>query len=200
MVGRLTVLPQERLALLRPALEMQLRETASLLEEEPFEDFFDSSMRALLVDGFQLAGADEGTVWLLDAAREFLVPRFNSGPKAESFVGSYRQSLRTGMISMVVATEQPICENDMRANRQQDKTLDLRLRLETSAMLAVPLYYVGELRGVVSCVQLQEPGDESKARGFSMEDLRRLQLTSGVMSRLIEHRLLTLCLGLEVLG
>ena len=185
---------------MRPALEMQLRETASLLEDEPFEDFFDSSMRALLVDGFSLVGADEGTVWLLDATREFLLPRFNSGPRADSFVGSYRQSLRTGMISMVVATEQPICENDMRANQRQDKTLDQRLQLETAAMLAVPLYYVGELRGVISCVQLQEPGDETRSRGFSMENLRRLQLTSGVLSRLIEHRLLTLCLGLEVLG
>jgi hypothetical protein len=104
------------------------------------------------------------------------------------------------MISMVVATEQPICENDMRANRRQDRTLDRRLQLETAAMLAVPFYYVGELRGVISCVQIQQPGDETAARGFSVDDLERLQLTVGVLSRLMEHRLLALCLGLEVLG
>jgi GAF domain-containing protein len=201
MDGRLTVLPQERLVAVRHLIEAQLREAATLATGEKFAELFDGSMRALLTDGFRRAGAEEGTLWLLDEAREALVPRFNSGPNAEGFVDIFRQSLRSGMISMVVAMEQPICENDVQQNRQQDKTLDAKLQLQTCAMLAVPFYFVGELRGVLSCVQLAPAGADCLApRSFSPEDLQTLQLTGGVLSRLIEHRLLGLCLGVEGLG
>lgn len=177
-----------------------MRETAAMLDDEPFHEFFDSSMQAYATEAFRQLGADEGTVWLLDGLRTCLIPRFNSGPRAESFVDIYRQDLRTGMISMVVATQQPICENEVQHNRRQDKTLDERLDLETGAMLAVPFYFVGELRGVISCVQLKGSRNSAEPRGFSAEDLRRLQLTTGVLSKLIEHRLVSLCFGLEVLG
>jgi hypothetical protein len=201
MDGRLTVLPQERIVAVRPLIEAQLRDAASLITGEKFAELFDGSMRALLTEGFRRAGAEEGTLWLLDEAREALVPRFNSGPNAEGFVGIFRQSLRAGMISMVVALEQPICENEVQQNRQQDKSLDTKLQLQTCAMLAVPFYYVGELRGVLSCVQLSPAeADCSEVRGFSPDDLLSLQLTGGVLSRLIEHRLLGLCLGMEGLG
>jgi hypothetical protein len=201
MAGRLTVLPDERFLALRPALHARLKEAAQGMTGEVFADFFDKSMRGLLVDGFHRIGAHEGTVWMLDEAREALVPRFNSGPHAAEFVGSFRQSLRSGMISMVVAMEQPICENDVYKNQSQDRTLDERLRLQTCAMVAVPFYFLGDLRGVISCVQLK-PADaiEADPPGFTPEHLCGLQLTAGVLSRLIEYRLLTLCLGLEELG
>jgi hypothetical protein len=137
-------------------------------------------------------------VWLLNPERTELIPRFNSGPHAERFVGSFRQSVRAGMIGMVTATEQPICENEVCKNERQDRTLDEQLQLKTWAMLAVPFYYFGELRGVISCVQFQSA--ESAPPGFSGGHLHGLQLTAGVLSRLIEHRLLALCLGLDGLG
>lgn len=56
---------------------------------------------------------------------------------------------------MVVATEQPICENQGHQNQQQDPALDRQLQLLTCALLAVPFYFAGELRGVISAVQLQ---------------------------------------------
>lgn len=200
MAGKFTVLPDERFAALRPLFEARLKELAWMLGER-FEDFFDLAMRGLLVDGFNRAGAHEGTVWLLDDPRQNLIPRFNSGPDAAKFVGSFRQSLRAGMISMVVATEQPICENDMAANQRQDKSLDQQLHVQTSAMLAVPFYFVGELRGVISCVKLKKEGANGPAfTEFPPESLRELQLTAAILSRLIEHRLLTVCLGLEALG
>ena len=201
MDGRFTVLPEERLTILRPLVEHRMREAAELAGDGQFDRFFDRSMCALLVDGFSRAGADEGTLWMLDPAKHHLVPRFNSGPHAESFVGKYRQTLRSGMISMVVATEQPICENDMCRNAQQDKTLDQQLQLQTCAMLAVPFYFVGALRGVISCVQLKPAGNpETDAPGFSPASLQGLQLTAGVLSRLIEYRLMSLSLGMEGMG
>lgn len=169
-----------------------------MLGEGAFDEFFDRTMRALLVDGFRRVGAHEGTVWLLDHSRSNLVPRFNSGPNSASFVGSFRQSLRAGMISMVVATEQPICENEVHHNQRQDRTLDRKLGLMTCSMIAVPFYFVGEIRGVISAVQLKR-GDaaEPDPAGFSPDSLRGLQLTASVLSRLIEHELITLAIGLE---
>ena len=194
----MTVLPDERLLALRPELMAALRDVAREISGEVFADFFDAPMRSLLVERFDRAGADEGTVWLLDAERTTLIPRFNSGPHAERFVGTFRQSVRAGMIGMVAATEQPICENEVCKNERQDRTLDERLQLRTWAMIAVPLYFFGELRGVISCVQFQSA--ESTPPGFSGEHLHDLQLIAGALSRLIEHRLLALCLGLDCLA
>lgn len=194
----MTVIPEERIAALRPVIEAQLKDAAARIGDVTFDEFFEPPLRALLVEGFARAGAHEGSIWLLDETREFLVPRFNSGPHAAQFVNSFRQTVRAGMISMVVATEQPICENGMCGNGSQDKALDDLLQLETCAMLAVPFYFLGELRGVISCVQLRPSGSTDAAPpGFSPDALRGLQSCAGLLSRLIEHRLLALCLGLE---
>ena len=192
------MLNDDRLDVLRPLIDARVKAAAELVGEGAFEEFFDRTMREQLVEALASAHAHEGTVWLLDKSRSVLVPRFNSGPHAESFVGSYRQSLRAGMISMVVATEQPICENEVRKNQQQDTTLDQKLGLATCAMLAVPFYFAGELRGVISAVQLQaadDPGPEPA--GFTLENLHSLQLAASVLARMIEHQLVSMALGRE---
>jgi hypothetical protein len=198
MAGRLTVLPDDRLDSLRPIVDQRVKAAAELVTESAFEEFFDRAMCAHLAEAFDRAQAHEGTVWLLDATRSFLVPRFNTGPNAEGFVGSFKQSLRAGMISMVVATELPICENEVHKNQQQDKTLDKQLRLETWAMLAVPFYFGGELRGVISAVQLRPAdSDAPEPPGFTAENLATLQLATSVLSRMVEYQLLSLALNRE---
>jgi len=198
MAGRLTVLNDDRLDVLRPVIDARVKEAADLVGAGAFEEFFDRMMRAQLIEALAGAHAHEGTVWLLDPTRSFLVPRFNTGPNAGSFVGSFRQSLRSGMISMVVATEQPICENEVHKNQQQDKTLDLKLQLVTCAMLAVPFYFAGELRGVISAVQLRLAASSApEPEGFTAENLGTLQLAASVLSRMIEHQLISLALGRE---
>ena len=192
------MLNDDRLDVLRPLIDARVKAAAELVGEGAFEEFFDRTMREQLVEALASAHAHEGTVWLLDKSRSVLVPRFNSGPHAESFVGSYRQSLRAGMISMVVATEQPICENEVRKNQQQDTTLDKKLGLATCAMLAVPFYFAGELRGVISAVQLQAADDaQPEPPGFTVENLHTLQLAASVLARMIEHQLVSLALGRE---
>ena len=192
------MLTDDRLDVLRPVIDARVKAAAELVSEAPFEEFFDRTMRDQLVQALAGAQAHEGTLWLLDTTRSFLVPRFNSGPNAEQFVGSYRQSLRSGMISMVVATEQPVCENEVHRNEQQDKSLDQKLGLSTCAMLAVPLYFAGELRGVISAVQLQAAAVSApEPPGFTVENLATLQLAASVLSRMIEHQLMSLALGRE---
>lgn len=194
------MLPEAGFAALRPGVEARLAEAARQTCGEGFDSVFDASMRALLTDCFTRIGGHEGTVWLLDATREALIPRFNTGPHAAEFVGSFRQSLRSGMISMVAVMAQAICENDVHNNARQDKTLDQRLALETCSMLAVPFYFVGQGRGVISCVQLRHTGSAEDCGGFTAEDLQALQFTAAILTRLIEARLLALCLGFEGLA
>ena len=192
------MLTDDRLDVLRPVIDARVKAAAELVGEGAFAEFFDRTMRDQLVEALAAARAHEGTVWLLDKTRSFLVPRFNSGPHAEKFVGSFKQSLRSGMISMVVATEQPICENEVRENQQQDKSLDQQLGLATCAMLAVPFYFAGELRGVISAVRLQEPGEPAPVPpGFTAENLATLQLAAAVLARMVEHQLMSLALGRE---
>ncbi|MEP6670592.1 MAG: GAF domain-containing protein [Chthoniobacter sp.] len=200
MGERLTVLNDDRLGHLRTIVRTRLRELAGRVGTGSFDEFFDSTMRALVVDCFQAIGAHEGTVWLLEESRNYLIPRFNTGPNAASFVGRFRQSVRAGMISMIVSTELPLCENDVSKNQQQDKSLDQKLGLQTCAMLATPLYFAGELRGVISAVQLRSPNSaDPEPPGFSPRHLETLQLTATVFARLIEQQLLSLAIGLEEL-
>jgi GAF domain-containing protein len=100
------------------------------------------------------------------------------------------------MISMVVATEQPICENEVYKNERQDKEVDRKLGLRTCAMIAVPLVFTGELRGVISCVQVR-PGNsqDPDPPGFTQEHLLQIQLAASLLGRLLEARLLSHCLG-----
>ncbi len=197
LAGRMLALSDARLPEFRAMLEARMREASGALAGS-FEELFDATMREVLLRSLRDAGAHEGTVWLLDAERTHLVPQFNSGPRAAEFVRSFRQSLRAGMISMVVATEMPICENDLEDNRQRDPRLDQQLGLRTCAMIAVPFYYAGELRGVISGVQLQNvAGEECATAGFTVESLRLLQHAATVLSRLIEHRLGSVCIGAE---
>ena len=191
------MLNDDRLDVLRAVVEARVKMAAQVVGETAFEEFFDGTMRTHLVKAIAAAQAHEGSVWLLDETRSCLVPRFNSGPHAASFVGSFRQDLRSGMISMVVATEQPICENQVHQNQQQDPALDRQLQHLTCAMLAVPFYFAGELRGVISAVQLKESADAPEPPGFTAENLDTLQLGAEVLSRMVEHQLLSLALGRE---
>ena len=198
MAGRITVLPDERLAALRPLLDARVREAAELVSDEGFGEIFDNAMREVLTEALARAGAHEGSVWLLNEARRCLIPRFNNGPNAKNFIGNFEQPLDAGMISAVFATCQPLCENSVRRDPRQDKRLDTQLGVQTLAMIAVPLHFAGELRGVISAVQLSPATpDAPEPPGFSLEDLNEIRSATLILSRLLEYRLLTLVLGWE---
>ena len=135
---------------------------------------------------FEQVHAHEGTLWLLDDAREFLVPVWNSGPRAADFVGTFRQPLDAGLISLACITEQPICENQVCLNERQDPTLDRRLGLRTWSMIAVPLVFNEALRGIVSCVKLGQNANLDEAPApFLPGDLRQVEQLSERLNQLI---------------
>lgn len=196
MSRQLLVLPDERFQALNAALEERLADAAGKIELTNPDGFFDSMMRGVLTDGFAKADADEGTVWLLDRERENLVASFNTGPRAAEFVGVFKQPLRSGMISLVLASEQPLCENQVYLNQRQDKSLDLKLQLLTCAMLATPFYFGRQIRGVISCVKLKPAGsDAPDPPGFTPQDLAALQRAVELISRLMDYQLLSAIFG-----
>jgi len=195
---RFNVLPEEGFAPLRPAVIARVRDAARRACGDSFTSLFQGNSQRVLTQCFCRIGADEGTVWLIDEAREVLIPQFNSGPKSAELVGVLRQPLDRGMISLAFASEQPICENDVYRNEQQDKTVDRALSQLTCAMLAVPLAFGRELRGVISAVKLKSPqSDRPDPPGFSGDDLRFAELVTSTVGCLLDFKLLELCLGLE---
>lgn len=195
MSKRFNLLADPRFAPHQTALQDRVRAAAEALDAETFPDVFDSVMRGVFLTGLRDAGAHEGTLWLVDEAEEHLVPAVNTGSQAASFVGKFKQPLSRGLISMVYVTEQPFCENQVYAHQAQDRTLDQSLGVLTCSMIAVPLYFAQQLRGVISCVQLKPRDATDDPPGFSPESLRHVQLASEVVSRLLDHRLVSVTVG-----
>jgi hypothetical protein len=192
---RLNLLPDPAFVDLRPALLERLERMATSIHPEHFAALLDPLMRQTLARGFADAGAHEGTVWLLDEMSQNLVPAHNTGPKSHEMVGKFKQPLSSGLICMVFASEQPFLENEVSKNAAQSKLLDSLLRVETSAMIAVPFYFLRSCRGVVSCVQLA-PGDGNPpSLGFRPQHLASIQMAATLLSQLIELKLLSRAIG-----
>ncbi len=152
-----------------------------------------------MAEGFVNLGADEGTLWFADKDQEFLQPVFNSGPRASEIVGSFRQPLDSGIVSMVYASEQSFCENEVYANRQQHKELDQNLAVITCSMMVSPVSFSGRIRGVISCVKLK-PADQPEMNdppGFTASDLQRFNCLADVTGSLIDGHLMSICFGIE---
>ena len=152
----------------------------------------DQPSLGLLCDAFLDVGGCEGTVWLFDENAGDLVAVFNSGEDADSLIG-FCQPLGQGIISMVFVQQQPYCENDIQASEGHDDTLDRKISKHTTAMIAVPFYFGFGLRGVISCVQLEEA---SHAReGFSFADVETLSRVANLLERLVNESLFSSALG-----
>jgi transcriptional regulator with GAF, ATPase, and Fis domain len=196
MSGRLNLIPEPAFEHLKPVLHDRMKRIGDAVHAGQFEHLLDPLLGQIIESGFREAGAHEGTVWLVDAAEEFLDPAFNTGPHAGKIVGHFKQPVNSGLISMVFATEQPFLENDVPRNAQQSKLLDSTLGVQTHALIAVPFHFLHACRGVVSCVQLK-PADAGAPDppGFVPTHLAGVQRTTALVSQLIEYRLLSCAVG-----
>lgn len=140
--------------------------------------FFDEPAQDELERIMNEIGADEGTLWIVDARdeNETLVPVASTSPRRDEFVGRHRQPLSVGIVSMVCVSEQPFADVEVHRHASQDPTLDRMLALRTWAMAAVPFYLDGVCHGVVSAVQLMPADvDRDPRPGFDAAQLGRLQ-------------------------
>jgi GAF domain len=196
MAARLNLLPEPAFEKLKPALTERMTRLGAEVHAEQFRHLFDPLLQKILEQGFAEAGAHEGTVWLVDAAGEFLEPAFNNGPQARQIIGHFKQPLGSGLIAMVFATEQPFIENEVSRNAQQSKLLDSRLNVQTQALLVVPFHFLNACRGVVSCVHLKTTGAGAGVLpGFQPANLARVQSATALVARLIEYRILSQIVG-----
>ena len=199
MSVRCNILPDPRFAELKSALHERLAQVAASVTPENFSSLLDPLARHVLQQGFDQATAHEGTVWLADAAGEFLVPAWNTGPEAARLLGRFKQPLKAGLISMVFASEQPFIENEVFKNSQQSKHLDEMLGVQTYALIAVPFSFLKACRGIVSCVQLKAPAaPPTDPPGFRPEHLASVERATALLARLLEYRLLGSTVGWTV--
>jgi hypothetical protein len=204
MPTRLNILPDQRLLDARPALQDYLSKIGQGVTPENFADLLDSVILGLLNDAFGRVAAHEGSIWVLDASREFLINSYNSGPNSSKIVG-FRQPIREGIISMVVATEQGFVENEVYRNEKHSKLLDNELGMVTYAMIAVPFYFLSDCRGVISCVQLsrakKENGQlipiEPLPGGFDFDNLLPVQQAAAIIRDLLDLRMMRSAFGFE---
>lgn len=137
----------------------------------------------VLGEGLKRAAADEGTLWIAGRGEKELIPVFNSGPEPEAFLRKVRQPLDRGVISMVYHSGQPFCENEVTKNASHDHSVDHALSQITAAMIALPFFFGGRRRGVLSCVRLGQ-GE------FEAGHLCEIQQAASLLERLADWRLL----------
>ena len=199
---RANFLPEQRFVTLRPALQEYLAKLGAAITPENFLSICDEMVRKLLTDTFARISANEGSIWLLDAEKQHLVVAYNSGPNTEKIMG-FKQPVSQGIVSLVVASEHAFVENQVYKNAKHSATLDKKLHKTTYAMIAVPLYFLNEVRGVISCVQLLDvtvhdgeaaPTGETPS-GFGPPELNAIQTIAAVVRDLIDYRLLGTAVG-----
>src|ERR1051325_9607098 len=147
--SRCNIVPDPQFTVLKSTLTERLAQVASRINYQNFASLMDGLMRQSLHQEFKEAGADEGSVWLVEPIGQCLVPVYNSGPNAARFVGTFRQPLSAGLISMVFASEQPFIENEVYRDSRQSPLLDNLLQVQTRALIAVPFYFLKTCRGVI---------------------------------------------------
>ena len=96
---------------------------------------------------------------------------------------------------MVYANEQPFVMN--RDCSGMDLTIQQRLKVRITAQIIVPVYFLGECRGVLSCVQLVR-GDEPEAEGFEAEALRPVKRAADALRVIIDAGCLAKTIGIVV--
>ena len=154
-------------------------------------------------------GAHEGSLWLAVDEGKALLPVWNNGPDAKQFVGSFRLPASDGITGLVFSSGLSVCETEVCFNERQHRDLDGKLGVLTWAMLATPLSYFGEVRGVITAVRLvrceslasmpasraEWPADIPVPESFSLEDLALTEQAAAVLGRLLEHRFQAWALG-----
>lgn len=176
-------------------IEQRLAEVASELTAEDLEQLLGAAGREMASVTIAALQADSASIWLVDSGRTKLVV---SHTEPNNDLLEREQPLNEGLISLVLGSEQSICENQVYQHAQHSKRIDSELSQITCSMIATPFYAGGELRGVLSCVKLKNSPDAPDPPGFSAANLSRITRLSTTLERLLNYRILTRILDLEI--
>lgn len=168
---------------------------AASVTPDDFRGLLGDPGRAMQRSIMDSVGADSTSIWLADIEENNLIVT-HTAPD-ESLLG-WSQPLNKGLTSLAFASEQCLCENEVYQNTQHSKGVDEALKQVTYALIATPFYFGGSLQGVISCVQLKNNAAAPDPKGFSARDLNRVRRLSKGLERLVNYRLLTTLLDLEL--
>lgn len=176
-------------------VERRLAEAAREVTPEGFRLLIGDPGLSMMRATMESVGADSMSIWVADLAETHLAVT-HTEPEP-SFVG-WQQPLGAGLTSLAYVSEQALCENRVYLNARHCKSTDEALGQITCALIAVPFHFGGMAQGVVSAVQLKASPDAPDPAGFSARHLNRVRRFSTVLERLVNYRLLTNLLGLEL--
>lgn len=189
-------LPEPRVVPLVPAIEERVAQFGGLIRAANLQEFLDPLMTRLIHDGFCDAGAHEGVIWLLDTSGRNLLCAHQEGP-ASSRLLNFRMSLESGVASMVMATQQPFCENDLAANPSGASKLDDAMGVIVCSRILAPFFISGQMRGLIACYRTKTSRETDDPPGFEPDAMEEVTLLSRLLSRLLDHKLLCAAIGIE---
>ena len=146
-------------------------------------------LREILRRAAEASRAENSALWL--ASEDHLSATLGTGSHAEHFIGSFEQPLDRGIISLVHASGQPVCENSIADNPDHSPLLDTKLQIRTDAMIAVPVAVLGEISGVLTCVLTRPAGSDAPAAEFLPADLAEFEFAAACVGRILDASLLT---------
>lgn len=176
-------------------VERRLAACAARLSIDDLDALMDRVARGAFGAAMTEVGADSGTIWLADEERTKMTVGYSHHEK--QLVGQ-EQSLDEGLISLVLATEHGLCENKVYQNARHSKRIDEALHFITCALIAVPFYLGGSVRGVISAVQLKREAEDPDPPGFTGNNLSRVQQLSATTERLLNYNLLCILFDLNL--
>jgi hypothetical protein len=189
------IIPDPALAAAGATIEKALEDQARRLSCEGIQALTDSVVREAVALATSKIDANSTTIWLASPDRNSLVVS-HSWPLAELL--GFAQPIDEGLISLVLGSEQAICENRVYEHAAHSKRVDRELSKITCSMIAAPFYVGGLMRGVFSCVKWKDTPSAEDPPGFSASDLSRVRLLSSAVERLLNYRIMADLLGLQL--
>lgn len=189
-------LPDPRAAPCAQAIEERVAQFSADIRAANFMEFLDPLMQRLVADCFRDADAHEGVLWMLDTEGTHLLCACQVGPASSRLLG-YRLPLDTGLASMVLAMEQPFCENNLAATRVAPSTLEERLGIVMCSRIFVPFFIAGKARGVVACYRTKAAPADPDPAAFGPDAVEEMSLLARLLGRLLDYKLLCAAIGLE---
>lgn len=189
------IAPDPQLSEHSDAIERRLAAVIRGITPQSFHELIGDPGLSVMRSTMSCLDGHSMSIWLADEAEENLVVS-HTLPDPD-FVG-WSQPVDEGLIGLVYASEQSLCENRVYANAEHSKRVDEALSQVTCALVATPFYVGGTLEGVLSCVQLKDSLDDPDPSGFTARNMNRLRRLSTVLERLVNYKLLTNLLAIEL--
>ncbi len=180
MAGDLVIVKTPAMTGMGAQLQTCLRRSLELLRPAEARGLIDATLLAAFAGILAQVRADGGTLWLLCPGETALEAVFNP---MEPEIAGKRQPLRSGIVSLVLATGEAVCAGTLAADRRHSPAIDVALGKDTLSMIAVPFAPGGTIRGVVTAVRL------NRTEAFGDQETEIVNCHANVMARLFVQNL-----------